>query len=375
MTVSIARITLREISLALKETFRISSGATSVRHIILLEFSDRDGHTVWAECTAAERPNYSPETIETAWLAITAWLAPRVLGRELEGPEKTHALLQRGIRGHNMAKAAVEMGVWALFAQRASVSLAELLGGTRDKIATGISLGIQPDPAVLVERVRAAIAEGYRKIKCKIEPGADIEYIAAVREALGPDVPLMADANSAYTLDDVDHLKQLDEFGLIMIEQPLANDDLVRHAELQKRLRTAVCLDESITDVDKAEDMLTLGSGKIINIKAARVGGLAQAKAIHDLCAARDVPVWCGGMLESGVGRAYNVALASLPNFTIPGDVSPSSRYWERDIVTPEWTMDSEGMVSVPRDRPGLGITVDADRVDALTVRSQTLTP
>ena len=375
MMVSIARITLREIRLPLRETFRISSGATSVRHILLLELSDPDGCTVWAECTAAERPNYSPETVDTAWLAITAWLAPRVLGRELEGPEKTYARLQRGIRGHNMAKAAVEMGVWALFAERASVSLAELLGGTRDKIATGISLGIQPDPSVLVERVRVAVAEGYRKIKCKIEPGADIEYIAAVREALGPHVPLMADANSAYTLDDADHLKQLDEFGLIMIEQPLANDDLVRHAELQKRLRTPVCLDESITDVDKAEDMLTLGSGKIINIKAARVGGFAQAKAIHDLCAARDVPVWCGGMLESGVGRAYNVALASLPNFTIPGDVSPSSRYWERDIVTPEWTMDSEGMVCVPRDRPGLGIAVDLDRVDNLTVRTETLIP
>jgi O-succinylbenzoate synthase len=374
VTVTITRIALREIRFPLKETFRISSGTTSVRHVLLLELSDADGHTVWAECTAAERPNYSPETIATAWLAITEWLAPRLLGRGIEGTEETYPLLRSGIRGHNMAIAALEMGVWALFAERASLSLAELLGGTRDKIATGISLGIEPDPSALVERVRAAVAEGYRKVKCKIEPGADIEYIGAVRDALGLDVPLMADANSAYTLDDAGHLKQLDEFELIMIEQPLANDDLVRHAELQKRLRTPICLDESITDVKKAEDMLTLGSGRIINIKPARVGGFTQAKAIHDFCAARDVPVWCGGMLESGIGRAYNVALASLPNFTIPGDLSPSSRYWDQDIVTPEWTMDSEGMVSVPRDRPGLGITVDRDRIDGLTVRTHTIT-
>ncbi len=374
VTLSIDRITLREIRLPLKETFRISSGATSLRHILLLELSDRDGHTVWAECTAAERPNYSPETIATAWLAISEWLAPRVLGFELKGPEEMYTLLRSGIRGHNMAIAALEMGVWALFAERATVSLAEMLGGSREKIATGISLGIENDPSALVERVSAAVAEGYRKIKCKIKPGADIEYIAAVREALGPDVPLMADANSAYALADAEHLQRLDEFGLIMIEQPLASDDLVRHAELQKRLRTPICLDESITGVEKAEDMLKLGSGKIVNIKPARVGGFLQAVAIHDLCAVRDVPVWCGGMLESGVGRAYNVALASLPNFTIPGDLSPSARYWDQDIVTPEWTMDAEGMVTVPRDQPGLGITVDVDRVDDLTVRSRTMT-
>ena len=371
---SIARITLREIHLPLKETFRISSGATSVRHILLLEMSDVDGHSTWAECTAAERPNYSPETIGTAWLAITEWLAPRVLGHGLEGPEEAYPALRSGVRGHNMAIAAVEMGVWALFAEREAISLAESLGGTREVVATGISLGIEPDPLALVERVRGAVADGYKKIKCKIEPGADVDYIAAVRSALGADVPLMADANSAYTMDDVEHLKRLDELGLIMIEQPLANDDLVRHAQLQKHLRTPICLDESITGLEKAEDMLNLGSGKIINIKPARVAGFAQAVAIHDLCAARGVPVWCGGMLESGIGRAYNVALASLPNFTIPGDLSPSARYWERDIVTPEWTMDEEGRVTVPRDRPGIGIAVDLDRVDDLTVRSHTVT-
>jgi O-succinylbenzoate synthase len=235
-------------------------------------------------------------------------------------------------------------------------------------------LGIQADPETLAEKAQAAHAAGYRRVKCKIEPGADVEHIAAAREALGPEAPLSADANGAYTLADADGLAQLDRFRLLMLEQPLAGDDLVRHAELQKRLATPICLDESITGVDRAEDMLALASGRIINIKPARVGGFAPARAIHDLCAARGVPVWCGGMLESGIGRAYDVALASLPNFTLPGDLSPSARYWERDIVSPEWTMDGEGMVSVPNDRPGLGVDVDLDRVEDLTIRKKTLT-
>jgi O-succinylbenzoate synthase len=375
MRVDITRITLREIRLPLKETFRISSGATSTRRILLLELSHGDGLRVWAECTAAEYPYYSAETVDTAWLAISEWIAPRVLAREFSGPAEIHSELARGIRGHKMAKAAVEMGAWAMSAEQRKVSLARTLGGTRGRIATGISLGIETDPEALVEKARTAAAAGYRKIKCKIEPGRDVDYIAAVREALGPEYPLMADANSAYTLEDAEHLARLDEFSLMMIEQPLAGGDLVRHAELQKRLKTPICLDESITGVDRAEDMLALGSGRIINIKAGRVGGLTSAKAIHDLCAARDVPVWCGGMLESGIGRAYNVALASLPNFTIPGDVSPSARYWDKDIVTPEWTMDAGGMVTVPLDRPGLGVAVDVDRVDDLTVRLRTLVP
>ena len=208
----------------------------------------------------------------------------------------------------------------------------------------------------------------------KIRPGADIQYIGAVREELGRDAPLMADANSAYSLDMTEHLADLDAFGLMMIEQPLGADDLRRHATLQDRMATPICLDESITDVDRAEDMLALGSGRIVNIKAGRVGGFGQAVAIHDLCRRHGIPVWCGGMLESGVGRAYNVALASLPNFTLPGDVSPSARYWERDIVVPEWTMDATGLVTVPVDEPGLGVTVDLDHVDALTVRRKTLT-
>jgi O-succinylbenzoate synthase len=248
-----------------------------------------------------------------------------------------------------------------------------MLGGSRDRVATGISIGIQRDPDALVERAQRAFDDGYRKIKVKIQPGQDVEYVAAVRAALPSGTDLMADANSAYTLADADLLSKLDGFGLIMIEQPLGRDDLVRHAELQRRLKTPICLDESITDVARCEDMIALRSGRIVNIKPGRVGGYTVAKRIHDLCAQANIPVWCGGMLESGVGRAYNVALASLPNFTLPGDLSPSARYWGQDVVQPEWTMDANGMVAVPRDEPGLGVAVDRERVEALTVRSEEL--
>jgi o-succinylbenzoate synthase len=369
----IDRITLREIRLTLKEPFRISSGLMDERRIALLELTDRGGASVMSECVAFQLPIYTAETIDTAWLAITQWLAPRVLGRSLPGPEAVHDLLEENIRGHHMAKAAVEMGCWGLAAEAAGVSLSSLLGGTRDRVPTGISLGIQSEPAALVARAQAAVAAGYRKVKVKIRPGQDVAYVAAVRAALGRTIGPMADANSAYTLDDADHLVELDRFGLIMLEQPLGDDDLVRHAALQRRLATPICLDESITSVDRAQDMIELESGRIVNIKPGRVGGFSAAKAIHDLCAAASIPVWCGGMLETGIGRAYNVALASLPNFSLPGDLSPSARYWHRDVVTPEWTMDDEGMVRVPRERPGLGITVDRDFLDSLTVRTEEL--
>ena len=369
----IDRITLREIRLALKEPFRISSGLVEARRIALLELTDRDGVTAWSECVAFELPNYTAETIETAWLAIREWLAPRVLGRELAGPEVVHGVLSENIRGHNMAKAALEMGCWGLAAEAQAVPLSQLLGGTRDRVPTGISLGIQPEPAMLVERAQRAVAAGYRKIKVKIHPGQDVQYGRAVRESLGPTVGLMADANSAYALADIEHLAELDAFDLIMLEQPLGDDDLVRHATLQRRMTTPICLDESITSVDRAEDMITLQSGRIINIKPGRVGGLTASKAIHDVCQAAGVPVWCGGMLESGIGRAYNVALASLPNFSLPGDLSPSARYWTRDIVTPEWTMDADGMVNVPWQRRGIGVTIDRDFIDDLTVRTEVL--
>ncbi len=368
------RIVLREVGLALKEPFRISSGEMFQRRIMLLELHDASGASVWSECVASEAPNYSSETIDTAWIAVTQYVAPRVLGKTFAHPGEIHAVLDRDVRGHNMAKASVEMGMWALGATLAGEPLARFIGGTRKEIATGISLGIQASPAVLIEKARAALDAGYRKVKIKIGPGHDVEWIRAVREALGPGAHLMADANNAYTLDDIDRLVALDDFGLMMIEQPLAHDDIVRHATLQKRLKTPICLDESITGLDQAQDMVALGSGRIINIKAGRVGGFTPSIAIHDFCQQHSVPVWCGGMLESGIGRAYNVAIASLPNFTLPGDVSPSARYWARDIVSPEWTMD-RGMVKVPLDRPGIGVEIDIDRIAAITVRSVELKP
>ena len=367
------RITLREIRLKLREPFRISSGLVDERRILLLELHDASGVREWSECVAGDHPNYSSETIDTAWLAIREWLAPRLLGKAVSTAEAAHDILDRHICGHNMAKAAVEMGCWAVAARLADRSLSAMLGGLRDRVATGISIGIQRDPYALVERAQRAFADGYRKIKVKIQPGQDVDYVAAVRAALPDGTDLMADANSAYTLADADHLSKLDAFGLIMIEQPLGRDDLLRHAELQRRLKTPICLDESITDVARCEDMIALRSGRIVNIKPGRVGGYTVAKQIHDLCAQAHIPVWCGGMLESGVGRAYNVALASLPNFTLPGDLSPSARYWQQDVVQPEWTMDANGMVAVPRDEPGIGVAVDRERVEALTVRSEEL--
>jgi O-succinylbenzoate synthase len=369
------RVTLREIRLTLREPFRISSGTMTERRIALLELTDADGASAWAECVAFDLPTYTAETIDTAWLAIREWLAPRILGRELDGPEAVHAILERDVRGHNMAKAAVEMGCWGLAAEKGGVSLSRLLGGTRERVPTGISLGIQPEPAALVARAQAAVAAGYRKIKVKIRPGQDVAYMSAVRAALGDTIGLMADGNSAYSLADADHLLGLDPFGLIMLEQPLGDDDLVRHAALQRRMSTPICLDESITSLDRVLDMIELGSGRVVNIKPGRVGGLAVSMAIHDVCDAAGIPVWCGGMLESGIGRAYNVALASLRNFSLPGDLSPSARYWHRDVVAPEWTMDSDGMVRVPHDRPGLGVTVDREFVDSLTTRIEELRP
>jgi o-succinylbenzoate synthase len=362
------QITLHEIHLPLKEPFTISSGTQDMRRILLLEVEDHDGTIGWGECVASEFPNYSPETIDTSWLAIQEWVGPRVIGKTFAGPGEIFPFLQKDIRGHLMAKAAVEMAAWELTARKRNISLAKLLHGTRTTIETGISLGIQKSPEALAAKVKEAVDEGYRKIKVKIKPGADLEYIRHVRKTLGPDIPLMVDANNAYMLDELGVLKTLDEFDLIMIEQPLAWDDLRRHAELQKNIKTPICLDESITGIERVEDMIALKSGRIVNIKPGRVGGFASAIAIHDLCMKHDIPVWCGGMLESGVGRAHNVALASLPNFTIPGDISPSKRYWEKDIVIPEWEM-MDGRMTVPVDKPGMGVEVDRGRVEELTVR------
>lgn len=370
----IDRVVVREIRLPLREPFQISSGTVDERRICLVEL-EQDGVTGWAECIAFGSPNYSPETIDTAWYAIREWVAPRVVGRPIEGPALVHALLEENFRGHEMAKATIEMGCWSLTAELRGESLATLLGGVRDRIDTGVSLGIQPTPDALAERALEAYEDGYQKVKVKIMPGSDIEFATAVREALGPEAQIMVDANSAYTLEDAEHLARLDDLELMMIEQPLGHTDLVRHAQLQEQLRTPICMDESIVSRESAEDMIALGSGRIVNIKPGRVGGFTSSIAIHDLCEANDIPVWAGGMLESGIGRAHNVALASLSNFRLPGDLSPSERYWAQDIVTPEWTMEEDGTMRVPLEEPGLGVRIDVDRIDDLTVRKEEITP
>ncbi len=382
MTVTVERIELRQIGLRLVEPFRISSGETWERRILLVEVTGLLGEggeagvptgrlgtraSAWGECVAGEQPSYSPETVETARIALERWLGPRLVGTSFDHAREVWSLLDRHLRGHRMAKAALEMACWELQARLEGRPLAELLGGTRTHIATGISLGIQATPRELARKAREALERGYRKVKLKIKPGADVETVGPLRTELGPDAPLAVDANAAYTFADLERLERLDRLGLMMIEQPLEGEDLLRHARLQERLETPLCLDESITSAARAEDMRDLDAGRIVNIKPGRVGGFAQAIAIHDLCRAAEIPVWCGGMLESGIGRAHNVALASLPGFVLPGDLSPSNRYWARDVVDPEWTMDGRGMVRVPRDRPGPGVEVDRERLDAIT--------
>ena len=384
--IRLAQITLREILLPLIEPFRSASGEIAERRILLLEISDSDGAVAWSECVAQSLPTYSPDTVDTCWIALSQWLLPRALGVEFADPAAAHPALDRDVRGHRMALAAVEMGVWAMAATKAGLPLATLLArssavarerGSAPKplVETGVAIGLQSTPDMLVQRAQRALDSGYRRIRIKIEPGRDVAWISATRDALGPEARIAADANCSYVMDDPRHmraLEALDGLGLTMIEQPLAHDDLRRHAALQQRLVTPICLDESITSLASIEDMLALGSGRMVNLKPGRVGGLQHSLEIHDACARAGVPVWCGGMLESGIGRAYNVALASLPNFTEPGDLSPSARYWARDVVSPEWTMDRDGLVQVPLTEPGLGIVVNTGMIDDLTVRSAT---
>ena len=357
-------VEVREIRLPLRERFEISSGYSEERRILLVRLH-ADGLTGWSECVAGEDPGYSYETTETAWHILSDHLIPLLLAAEVEGPAGVERLLAP-VRGHPMAKACLEMACWDLEARRRGLSLSRALGGSGEPVPVGVSVGLQKTDDLLIEKVGEFLAAGYRKIKLKIKPGRDVEMVRAVREAF-PDAPLMVDANSAYTLADRARLAEMDDLDLLMIEQPLAYDDLHRHARLQEALDTPVCLDESIRSVGDAELALELGSCRIINIKPGRVGGFASSRRIHDLCRARGVPVWCGGMLESGVGRAYNIALATLPGFTIPGDISASRRYWQRDIVEPEFEV-VDGMMAPPSG-PGIGVTPDERRIEQLTVR------
>jgi O-succinylbenzoate synthase len=381
--IRVDRVTLREIRLPLVEPFRTAGGTVAERRIILLELVDADGVTAWSECVAESLPTYSADTVDSSWLALTEWIIPAVLGRSFASASAVRPVLERSVRGHRMGCAAVEMGIWTLEARRRECALAVLLtnasevarangAAPRPVVDTGIAIGMQPSVDALVARACAARDEGYRRIKIKIAPGSDVELVKAVLPLRGPSLSITADANCSYSLDDPAHvhaLDALDVLGLAMLEQPLAHDDLVRHAELQRRMTTTLCLDESVTGEASVEALLALRSARMVNVKPGRVGGFAAAVAIHDRCARAGVALMCGGMLECGIGRAYNVALASLPGFTAPGDLSPSRRYWVRDVVKPEWTMDGEGRVRVPTEVVGLGVEVDVGYVDELTVR------
>jgi len=365
----IERAELREIPLRLKEYFEISSGGQQNRRIILLKL-EGEGVEGWGECVVGEEPGYSYETTETAWHMLTDFILPRIVGRVADGPEDVLAPV-RWIRGHLMAKAAVEMAAWDLAARTDGLSLSAKLGGVRQAVPVGVSVGLQKSDQALHEKVAGYVEDGYARVKIKIKPGRDVEMLAGLRERF-PHVPFMADANSAYTLADAPRLRKMDALGLMMIEQPLSHDDFLHHARLQELIETAICLDESIESVDDMELALELGSCRIVNIKPGRVGGHASSRRIHDLMLSRGLPVWCGGMLESGVGRAHNVALASLEGFTLPGDISASRRYWERDIVSPEFEVH-DGEMRVPTG-PGIGVELDLERIHALTVREASFT-
>jgi len=360
----IDRVELREIHLKLRERFEISSGSREDRRILLVRLESGDNHA-WGECVAAEDPGYSYETTDTAWSVLTEFLVPGLLGHEMEDARDLLTPVS-WVRGHPMAKAGLEMAAWGLEATRRGTGLVELLGGERGPVAVGVSVGIQPTDDALLRKVEGYLEEGYARIKIKIKPGRDVEMLREVRRRF-PDVRLMADANSAYTLADQGRLAELDDLDLMMIEQPLSYDDLLDHSRLQQSLETPICLDESIHSVRDAELALELDAGRIINIKPGRVGGFAEASRIHDLCMRNGVPVWCGGMLESGVGRAYNIALATLPGFTLPGDISASSRYWEEDVVDPEFQVD--GGFMTPGEGVGIGVRVREDRLRELTHR------
>ena len=363
----IDKLILREIRLRLKTPFETSFGRMDERRIILVEALS-DGISGWGEITAGEGPYYNSETVDTAWIIFGEFIAPLAIGREI-GAAADVAPLLAPIRGHEMTKAGLECALWDLEAKQNAIPLARLVGGTRDEIACGVSIGIQDSPEALVATVERELVAGYQRIKVKIKPGKDFAFAEALRKRF-PEIDLMVDANSAYTLADLPHLKTFDRFRLMMIEQPLAWDDIYEHAQLQAALRTPICLDESIHNHRHVEAAIALKACKVINIKLGRVGGHGEAKRIEGLCREKSIPVWCGGMLESGVGRAHNIAMSSLPGFVLPGDVSASQRYWDEDIIDPEVEVGAHGTIRVPL-APGIGYEVRKSRIEKLTVRQQ----
>lgn len=371
MAFRIDQVVLRHLRMPLVHFFETSFVRTTERDIILVEVRS-DGLSGWGEVTAGENPFYNEEWTDAAWLILKNYAVPRVLGRELESPDDVYPLT-RHIRGHNMARGGLEVAVWDLEARRRNVPLWSAIGGgARKSIPCGVSIGVQDSVPQLLEKIQRELDAGYQRIKMKIKPGWDVDVVREVRNAF-PTIRLMVDANSAYTLADAPRLRALDEFHLMMIEQPLAHDDIIDHAELQRQLNTPICLDECIRTAHHAEQAIRLGACRIINIKLGRMGGFAESKRLHDVAQRAGIPVWCGGMLEAGIGRAHNIALSTLPNFVMPGDVSASRRYWKKDIISPEVEVTSSGEIVV-RDQPGFGYDLDFDEIRTVSVREETIT-
>ena len=360
-------IILREVHMPLVRPFQTSFGITRNRRILLVEIRS-EGLTGWGECTAGERPHFSSESTDTAWQVIVDELGPILAGARPDHGGSCPKLFDI-VRGHPMAKAALENAIWDIEAQREAISLSRLIGGVREKIPCGVSLGIQKSISELTDIIERELAAGYQRIKLKCKPGWDVEVFEKVRNQW-PDILLSCDANSAYKLRDADHLASFDQFDLLMVEQPLWHDDFYYHSMLQKRMATPICLDESIRNRRDALAAIEMESCRIINIKLGRVGGFSEAIAVHNAAQEKGIPVWCGGMLEAGIGRAHNIALSTLENFRLPGDVSASARYWTEDIIEPEVTVTSEGEIIIP-DSPGRGYEVRADLVEKLTVRKE----
>lgn len=364
MPITIRQITLRKLKMRLKNPFETSFGTMQDKEFFILEALDAEGNRGFGESVAFSSPWYTEETVQTTLHMVRDFLIAILRENELSHPDEVIDLFSP-IKGNNMAKAAVEGAIWDLYAKQQNIPLAEALGGIKQKIDVGISIGIKPTVNELLHTIEQKRKAGYKRMKLKIKPGQDIKVLREVRSQF-PDLPVMADANAAYTLEDIPHLKRLDDIDLMMIEQPLAHDDIVDHAKLQAALKTPVCLDESIHSLADARKAIQLGSCKVINIKIGRVGGLTEARRIHDYCREQGVPVWCGGMLESGVGRAHNIALTSLPQFILPGDTAGSSLYWEKDIIQPEVIAD-HGVIQVP-DKQGIGYDIDEEALEAYTV-------
>ncbi|MBI1938592.1 MAG: o-succinylbenzoate synthase [Ignavibacteriales bacterium] len=361
------KIELRHIKMELVSPFTTSMGTEYDEEHIIVRV-DGEGLTGWGESVAEGTPFYSYETVTTAWHILSEFLIPAILGKNILNIDEAIALNAK-VRGHMMAKAGLEAALWDLFAKSKNISLSKMLGGTRNKIDVGVSIGIQPSAAELIRKVEGYLADGYKRIKIKISPGNDIQFVSALRNQFA-DILLQVDANSAYELKDIDLFKQMDDYNLLLIEQPLGYEDIYDHSKLQRELKTPLCLDESIHSIDDTRAAIELGSCRVINIKPGRVGGFTESKLIHDYCASKNIPVWHGGMLESGIGRAGNVALASLPNFTLPGDISASKRYYKQDIVEPEFIVNKDGTMNVP-SLPGIGVEVNLKMLEKVTVKKE----